>query len=259
MNCNYPIVLAHGIILKDFKFFKAFGRIEKILKQNGYSVYTAKTDGFGTVENNAAQLKKYIERVMQESGADKVNIIAHSKGGLDAKYMIKHLEMEQAVASLTTLCTPHKGSQVATKILGMPKFFTKFIAFWVNTVYKIFGDEKPDSLTVCKQLQSVSDIGGDTLNFSDEVYCQSYSSTLKRSRDDFVMGIPLIFSKRWEKDSSDGMVSTGSASFGNYRGDCVDDSVSHSEIVDFMTNKKKKEKIYKFYIDLCKDLADRGY
>ena len=32
MSCKYPIILAHGIILKDIKFFKAFGRIEKILK-----------------------------------------------------------------------------------------------------------------------------------------------------------------------------------------------------------------------------------
>ena len=31
------------------------------------------------------------------------------------------------------------------------------------------------------------------------------------------------------------------------------------EIVDFMVKKKKREKIYAFYIGLCKDLADMGY
>ena len=78
------------------------------LEKEGYKVYVADTDGFGSVENNAEQLKSFIERVLSETGAEKVNIIAHSKGGLDAKYMITKLYMEDKIASLTTLCTPHK-------------------------------------------------------------------------------------------------------------------------------------------------------
>ena len=40
---------------------------------------------------------------------------------------------------------------------------------------------------------------------------------------------------------------------------CTDTSVSHSEIVDFMVKKSKREKIYSFYVSLCNDLEDRGY
>ena len=36
MKTKYPIILAHGIILKDFKYFKAFGKIEKILRAEGF-------------------------------------------------------------------------------------------------------------------------------------------------------------------------------------------------------------------------------
>ncbi|MDE6660296.1 MAG: hypothetical protein K2J93_00545 [Anaeroplasmataceae bacterium] len=256
MSCKYPIVLVHGIILKDIKFFKAFGRIEKKLKAEGHIVYTAKIDGFGTIENNAEQLKAHILKILEENQTDKVNLIAHSKGGLDSKYMIQNLDMEDSIASLTTLCTPHKGSKVATNLLRLPKFLIVIIAFWVNLFYRIFGDKKPDSHTVCKQLQTVE---ASTLNFSDKIYCQSYSTTLKRSRDDFIMGIPLIFSKHWEKTTSDGLVTQDSASFGDYKGDCIEDSISHSEIVDFMVKKKKKEKIYQFYINLCKNLEDLGF
>ncbi|MBR5797662.1 MAG: alpha/beta fold hydrolase, partial [Clostridia bacterium] len=110
MVTKYPIVLTHGIVLKDVKFFKAFGHIETLLRDNGYSVHTSQTDGFGSIENNAAQLKAQIEEIMQAEGVDKVNIIAHSKGGLDSRYMIDHLDMAEHVASLTFLCTPHKGS-----------------------------------------------------------------------------------------------------------------------------------------------------
>ena len=66
MKCKYPIILVHGIALKDVKFFKAFGRIENILKAEGNIVYTSETDGFGTIENNAQQLKKQILEVLEK-------------------------------------------------------------------------------------------------------------------------------------------------------------------------------------------------
>ena len=91
MACKYPIILVHGIALKDYKFFKAFGRIEDILKSQGHIVYTSTTDGFGTIENNANQLKEQILDVMQKHNVDKVNLVAHSKGGLDSIYLIEHL------------------------------------------------------------------------------------------------------------------------------------------------------------------------
>lgn len=218
MISRYPIILVHGIALKDNIFFKSFGRIEKILKKEGYS-----------------------------------------KGGLDSKYMIQYLGMDGAVASLTTLCTPHKGSQWATKIYRLPTFLKRFIAFWLNLWYRIFGDKRPAALTVCRQLQSVPNVELETLGFSEKVYCQSYSSVLKRSRDDFLLGIPLIFSRRWEKDCSDELVAVEVSKFGEYRGNVSDDSISHSEIVGFAVSRKKREKVYAFYKTLCAELAERGF
>ena len=256
---KYPVILVHGIVIKDFLFIKAFGKIEKILKKEGYLVFTSKTDGFGSIENNASILKMQIEEILKKYQVDKVNIIAHSKGGLDSKHMIKHLNMEDKVASLTTLCTPHKGSKIADNILKLPNWIIKFIAFWINLFYKICRDKKPDCITVAKQLSTINSIEEETFFYSNKVYCQSYSTTLKKSRDDFIMGIPLLFSKRFEKDYSDGLVSKESSKFENYRGDCLDESISHSEIIDYSLSKKKREKVRNFYKDLCKDLESKGY
>ena len=66
MNSRYPFILVHGVMLKDFKFLRAFGRIEKNLNEAGFKVYTAQTDGFGTIENNAEQLKKEILEILDE-------------------------------------------------------------------------------------------------------------------------------------------------------------------------------------------------
>lgn len=251
----YPVLLVHGIVFKESKIFKAFGKIGKKLKEAGYKVYTSRQDGFGTVENNAAQLKVQIEEILRKEGAQKINLIAHSKGGLDCKYLIKNLGMEDKVASLTTLCTPHKGSPVASRILKLPKPLLKFTAFWINFWYRLFGDKHPDAYGVCRQLQRCENSEED---FSDKVYCQSFSATIERAKDDFVMSIPLAFSRKAEKGDTDGLVPVDSAKFANYRGS-FDGSVSHSQIVGFMLPKKKREKVYSFYLEICKELADMNF
>ena len=73
------------------------------------------------------------------------------------------------------------------------------------------------------------------------------------------MGIPLQFTNYFEKEPSDGLVSESSSKFGDYKGIAIDDTISHKDIVDFYPNKKKKEKIYSFYIELCKELEDSGF
>ena len=259
MASKYPIILAHGIVVKDLKFFKAFGKIEKTLKDAGYEVYTSRTDGFGSVESNAEQLKEQIREILANCNVDKVNIIAHSKGGLDSRYMIENLDMENSVASLTTICSPHKGSSFATKLYSCPKWMLKFVAFWINFWYKIFGDKRPNSLEVLRQLKEIPDSEYEDAVKCKNVYSQSYSAIMKKSSDDFVMGVPLRIIQKIEKnDESDGLVSVESSKWAEYKGNCLDESVSHSQLIDFMVGKKKREKIHGFYLSICKDLAERG-
>lgn len=259
MNTRYPIVLVHGLGMKDTFYMRSWGRIDRVLRARGCTVYKSNVDAFGTVENNAAQLKAEIAAILAQTGAEKVNLIAHSKGGLDAKHMIQHLNMEAHVASLTTLCTPHSGSPIASLILCAPDFLVKIAAFWIDLFWRLMGDEHPDSLAACRELQRVEQPELDAVQVAQGVLCQSFSSSVKRGKSDFVMGIPLLFSRFIEKNRiTDGIVPRDSAIFGNYRGECVDGSVSHTEIVDFMVTGKKREKILTFYSALCEELADAG-
>ena len=84
---------------------------------------------------------------------------------------------------------------------------------------------------------------------------------MKSSKDDFIMGIPFVFSRRIEKDqSTDGLVPLDSTYFGVYRGNAFDESVSHSQIIDIRIMKKtKKDKIYMFYSALCEELVKMGF
>ena len=134
-NCKYPVVLVHGMMLKDFKLYRAFRKIKDVLKDNGVHVYVSNQDGVGSIENNAKQLKEEINEILKKENAEKVNIIAHSKGGIDSRYMISMLDMEDKVASLTTLSTPHHGSNMSRKLLTMPKWIASIIAFFTNSFY----------------------------------------------------------------------------------------------------------------------------
>ena len=261
MKTRYPIVLVHGLGMKDTFFMKSWGWIDRILRVQGYMVYKSNVDGFGTVESNAKQLKEEISRILEETGAEKVNIIAHSKGGLDAKYMIQQMDMAKQVASLTTLCTPHKGSPIASFVMRFPRAAVKYAAFWVNLAYKILGDKTPDSFTACEELKRTESLEEETVNVADGVLCQSFSAAIRPGEDDadFVMTIPMMFSRFIEKGRiTDGLVPRDSAIFGKYRGDCVDGSISHTEIVDFMVRDKKRDKIFAFYSALCEELANAG-
>ncbi|MBR5379295.1 MAG: hypothetical protein IK140_02055 [Clostridia bacterium] len=261
MKTRYPILLVHGLGMKDTFFMKSWGRIDRKLRQQGYEVYKSKIDAFGSVKTNADQLKEEILQILKDSGADKVNIVAHSKGGLDAEHMIRHFDMAPRIASLTTLCTPHRGSPIASFIMRFPRFAVKYVAFWVNAAYRILGDKQPDSFAACEDLKRVSHLETETVNLADGVFCQSFSTSVRKGRGkaDFVMAIPLAFSRFIEKNTvTDGLVPRDSAIFGAYRGDCLDDSVSHTEIVDFMVRSGKREKIYAFYSSLCEELAKSG-
>lgn len=134
-NTRYPIVLIHGLGFRDRKHLNYWGRIPSTLQSCGAAIYYGNQDSHGSVENNAAQIKQCIMEILEEIHCEKVNLIAHSKGGLDARYLISALGMEDCVASLTTISTPHHGSKSVDLLLSMPAFLVKICACFSDVWY----------------------------------------------------------------------------------------------------------------------------
>jgi len=65
---------------------------------------------------NIQSLAEKVEEIKNQTGAEKVNIIAHSMGGLVAKYYIKHYG-SNSVNKFVDIATPHLGAPEALKIL----------------------------------------------------------------------------------------------------------------------------------------------
>lgn len=113
---RFPILLAHGyfgfVSLGAFKARQHYFRGVRVRLQGlGYDVYTARVSSLGGVEQRARQLADQIQALP----AAKVNVVAHSMGGLDARFAIAHHGIAGRVASLTTIGTPHRGTPIADK------------------------------------------------------------------------------------------------------------------------------------------------
>jgi triacylglycerol lipase len=114
-----PIVLQHGLFgVAQFELGKLrlsyFHKIDRALEARGHPLIVSQVHPTGPIELRARQLKKTILEQTQARGiSDRVVIVAHSMGGLDARYMIARLDMAKHVAALVTVSTPHRGSPYA--------------------------------------------------------------------------------------------------------------------------------------------------
>jgi pimeloyl-ACP methyl ester carboxylesterase len=78
-------------------------------------------DKCGSVEQHATELKSIVDKILRDTGYEKVNIVAHSKGGLDARWYIAHSGITDKVANLIMIGTPNAGSPAAfVDLTGCP-------------------------------------------------------------------------------------------------------------------------------------------
>ena len=110
---RYPIVLAHGLsgFRQLFGVVDYFFGIPSDLRSGGAKVFVTQVSAFGSAEQRGEQLLEQIEFIAASTGAGKVNLIGHSQGGLDARYVMA--VRPDLIASLTTVATPHTGADLA--------------------------------------------------------------------------------------------------------------------------------------------------
>lgn len=130
---DYPIVLAHGIARFDFLRESVIRRLQLFLsdltfapdrthyfkgiathlKRSGFETHHTGVSFASGVDVRAKELAEEVSRILALSGQEKVHLIGHSMGGLDARQMIVYEGMSEKVASLTTIGTPHLGTSFA--------------------------------------------------------------------------------------------------------------------------------------------------
>jgi len=112
---RFPILLVHGLFgferIADMDYF--FG-IRSALEQGGARVYVPSLSGANSNEVRGEQLLQQIDKILKETGAQKVNLIAHSQGPLAARYVAAR--NPEKVASVTSVNGVNHGSEFADQI-----------------------------------------------------------------------------------------------------------------------------------------------
>jgi len=271
MTCStrYPILLLHGAGFRDSERFCYWGRIPKALKERGAVIYYGNQDARSSVEYNAAVVKANLERILDETGCEKVNIIAHSKGGLEARYMISSLGCAAQVASLTTVATPHRGSETVDQLCRLPDSAFKITAFFADRFSLLLGDEEPDFYTVGRAFGTENMAAFNEQNpDAPGVYYQSYAGVMQGPSSDVIVSLPNLLVERIEGEN-DGLVTPSSAMWGNFRGivrGATGQGISHADEVDMRRRNipcvfgdETLSDIRQVYIGIVEELKQMGF
>jgi triacylglycerol lipase len=256
---KYPVVLVHGIIAHDrMSIIKFWGRIPDVLMSRGIRVFRGNTDAWGSCESNALILKKTVEDVLSETNTEKVNIIAHSKGGIDSRYLIWKHDFGGKIASLTTICTPHHGAEIADLIYNQKIMHTKFTRKALSIFGALYGDTNPNLYNVNYHLTTAKmEEFNEKVIMDGNVFYQSLYTTMDNAFDDIMFFYPYLYIKKI-RGKNDGLVSEFSARWGNNIIK-IEGGISHAEILDFKKKKISGIDIPDVYVRIAKGLSENYF
>ena len=263
---KHPIVLAHGLLGFDElhvggKFLPGvhyWRGITEALAANGIQVITATVPASASIEERAEKLGKDID---QKAGGKSVNVVAHSMGGLDARYMISRLKPPNVeVLSLTTVATPHRGSAFADYVFDrigpdrLPKIYRGLKLFRLET-------GAFDQLTRKYMLKTFNPA---TPDLPGVKYFSYGASATPAPWSAFRQPHRIVYEA---EGPNDGLVSVESSQWGNYKGTLID--VSHLDLINWtnrlrwlvwqMIGNRRNFNAIAFYLDIADMLAKEGY
>lgn len=208
---RYPILMVHGTGFRDVEGISYWGRIPKALEAHGAAVFFGGQDSWATVEKNAEALKRRVQEILHRTGCEKVNIIAHSKGGLEARYLASSLDMGQFIASITLISTPNRGSKTMDLLARLPKVLFRIAGCFVNGWCRLIGDKHPDFFTACFQFTTAWAAAFNEANPDvDGIVYRSYAGVMRSCRSDMLMWWPNLVIGMVEGEN-DGLVTPESA------------------------------------------------
>ncbi|RSO03931.1 lipase [Streptomyces sp. WAC 06783] len=113
-----PVVLVHGTFENRYANWAA---LSPTLKDAGYCVFALNYGGArgpilatGDIAKSAGQLDTFVDRVRAATGADKVDLVGYSQGGMMPRYYIKNLGGAAKIDKLVAFVPTNHG----TSLLG---------------------------------------------------------------------------------------------------------------------------------------------
>jgi pimeloyl-ACP methyl ester carboxylesterase len=111
-----PVLMIHGYSMNASIYWLMKARLRK----DGWSHLHTITlsPPWASITLFSQQVKAKIDEILDKTGAKKVDIVAHSMGGLVSRYYIKRLEGEKNISRLITIASPLAGTYAAYLGIG---------------------------------------------------------------------------------------------------------------------------------------------
>ncbi|SCV70626.1 BQ2448_3388 [Microbotryum intermedium] len=265
---KHPIVFCHGLFgfnmlgptsIKPLQFSYWVG-VKEALEGLGAEVMVAKVPASASIEERAKVLCSCIE---ERFSGKQVNLIGHSMGGLDGRFLITHLQPTSfTVRSLTTISTPHRGSSFADFMLEdvveqqhLPKLLTL-----VETVGIPGGGRAFEDLTVSKMVK----FNEETADREDVAYYSYGAEFVPTWTNVFRVPYGILLEK---EGANDGLVSVQSAKWGDYQATL--NNVNHLDLIGWVgkirygwaewLGRPIKFKPVSFFCAVAEMLAEKGH
>jgi triacylglycerol lipase len=202
----YPIVLCHGF----FGFEKIgpidyFYNVRPALEADGHVVDVPTVDPFNSTYVRGEQLLQQVKEILIKTGAAKVNLVGHSQGGLDARYVAAKLP--EHVAAVVTIAAPHGGAAIADALLGKAGgvSVTLLQAFFAAVGKPVWGDAAKDpNVKACLEFigpDNMADFNARYPNHPDVAYYSIAGRSLlrKAEKECYAPKAPPFITK-WSKE-----------------------------------------------------------
>lgn len=262
LRLRYPVVLMHGFgLLAALRRGGQLHHEAMNLRAHGVLAYAPNVAAYNTVKVRSTSWQRRLEHVLRETGADRLNIIAQSMGGLDARYLISRLGMHEVVASLVTVSTPHHGTGVADFVLERPER----VRTWLADVFNWMGASSLSDAT-SDFLSSVAELTPEYVreHFNSEapdhqaVRYYSFGGRAGKGTDVPLNPLLQILNRTLyaREGENDGFVSIESAMWGEFLG-TIDADHSQQVGIGFPGSSDFDSNV--FYCEVVKRLAADGF
>ncbi len=204
-------------------------------------------------------LKSTLQEIAERDDVEKFNLIAHSKGGIDARYMISQLNEENIIASLTTVSTPHLGTPIADFFLERYLSEDSITRKLIQKIAFLFGGNSPNPIELIQNLSTSNMLRFNTENQdSNKVFYQSMASTMNIPQDDLFYALSFKYLRRTAGEN-DGMVTLENTRWGEkFEHVKTTKGISHAGITDIGRMKIGNLNIPQVYPDVVDGLKSIG-
>lgn len=111
-----PVIMLHGMLVRrNFDL----NILETWLRPRGFCTFGLTygllpgwpiNGGLTPIAESAQEIVDFINEVKQKTGAQKVDLVGHSEGGLQALYVAKVMNMSESIDRIVAIAPPTKGS-----------------------------------------------------------------------------------------------------------------------------------------------------